>query len=38
MTSGKEIHIDLVGQEYRNVIDGEGVTITSLKAKFMPMG
>ncbi|RVW97160.1 hypothetical protein CK203_029978 [Vitis vinifera] len=29
-TSGKEIHVDLVGREYRNVIDGKEVKITNL--------
>ncbi|RVW15260.1 hypothetical protein CK203_081991 [Vitis vinifera] len=38
MTSGQEIHVDLVGREYRNVIDGENVTITNLEAKFVPRG
>ncbi|RVW94145.1 hypothetical protein CK203_038209 [Vitis vinifera] len=37
-TSGHEIHVDLVGREYRNVIDGENVTITNLEAKFVPKG
>ncbi|KAL6334200.1 hypothetical protein AAG906_006789 [Vitis piasezkii] len=37
-TSGQEIHVDLVGREYRNVIDGEEVTITNLEAKFVPRG
>ena len=37
-TSGQEIHVDLVGQEYRNVIDEEEVTIMNLEAKFMPKG
>ncbi|KAJ9692987.1 hypothetical protein PVL29_011904 [Vitis rotundifolia] len=32
------IHVDLVAQEYRNVIDGEEVTITNLEAKFVPKG
>ncbi|KAJ9697471.1 hypothetical protein PVL29_009335 [Vitis rotundifolia] len=32
------IHVDLVGQEYRNVIDGEKVTIMNLEAKFVPRG
>ncbi|KAL6322831.1 hypothetical protein AAG906_020831 [Vitis piasezkii] len=38
MTSGQEIHVDLVGREYRNVIDGEKVTIMNLEAKFVPRG
>ncbi|KAL6336007.1 hypothetical protein AAG906_003634 [Vitis piasezkii] len=37
-TSGQEIHVDLFGREYKNVIDGEDVTITNLKAKFVPRG
>ncbi|WJZ95251.1 hypothetical protein VitviT2T_014035 [Vitis vinifera] len=37
-TSGQEIHVDLVGREYRNVIDGEEVTIMNLEAKFVPKG
>ncbi|RVW38377.1 hypothetical protein CK203_090307 [Vitis vinifera] len=37
-TSGQEIHVDLVGREYKNMIDGEEVTITNLKAKFVPRG
>ena len=37
-TSGQEIHVDFVGREYRNVIDGENVTITNLEAKFVPKG
>ncbi|RVW96488.1 hypothetical protein CK203_029684 [Vitis vinifera] len=38
MTSGQEIHVDLVGREYRNVIDGEEVTITNFEAKFVLKG
>ncbi|KAJ9707396.1 hypothetical protein PVL29_002421 [Vitis rotundifolia] len=37
-TFGQVIHIDFVGREYRNVIDGEEVTITNLEAKFVPKG
>ncbi|RVW96418.1 hypothetical protein CK203_029682 [Vitis vinifera] len=37
-TSAQEIHLDLFGREYRNVIDGEEVTITNLEAKFVPRG
>ncbi|RVW96393.1 hypothetical protein CK203_029678 [Vitis vinifera] len=37
-TSGQEIHVDIFGLEYRNVIDGEEVTITNLEAKFVPRG
>ncbi|RVW97087.1 hypothetical protein CK203_029988 [Vitis vinifera] len=37
-TSGQEIYVDLIGREYRNVIDGEKVTITNLEAKFVPRG
>uniref|UniRef100_F6I3M7 Uncharacterized protein n=1 Tax=Vitis vinifera TaxID=29760 RepID=F6I3M7_VITVI len=38
MTSGQEIHVDFVGREYRNVIDGEEVTITNFEAKFVLRG
>ncbi|RVW97093.1 hypothetical protein CK203_029982 [Vitis vinifera] len=38
ITSGQEIHADLVSREYRKVIDGENVTITNLEAKFVPKG
>ncbi|RVW97096.1 hypothetical protein CK203_029981 [Vitis vinifera] len=36
MTSGQEIHVDLVGREYKNVIDGEEVTITNSKLNLRP--
>ncbi|RVW97092.1 hypothetical protein CK203_029985 [Vitis vinifera] len=32
----KKFHADLVGREYRKVIDGENVIITNLEAKFVP--
>ena len=35
-TSGKEIHIDLTMGEFTNVIDGVEVSISELKAKFVP--
>ncbi|RVW97090.1 hypothetical protein CK203_029987 [Vitis vinifera] len=34
----KKFHADLVGREYRKVIDGENVMITNLEAKFVPKG
>ncbi|RVW38376.1 hypothetical protein CK203_090306 [Vitis vinifera] len=34
--SGQEIHVDLVGREYMNMIDGEEVTIMSHEAKIVP--
>ena len=37
-TSGQEIHVDFVGREYRNVIDGEEVTIMNFEAKFVLRG
>ncbi|KAJ9692988.1 hypothetical protein PVL29_011905 [Vitis rotundifolia] len=37
-TSSQEIHVDLVGREYRNVIDENEATITNLEAKFVPKG
>ncbi|KAL6334499.1 hypothetical protein AAG906_016046 [Vitis piasezkii] len=35
LSFGKEIHVDLSMAEYRDVIDGEEVSITKLKAKFV---
>ncbi|KAL6335320.1 hypothetical protein AAG906_029562 [Vitis piasezkii] len=35
-TSGREIHVDLTMGEFTNVIDGVEVSISKLKAKFVP--
>ncbi|RVW97151.1 hypothetical protein CK203_029977 [Vitis vinifera] len=35
LSSGKEIHVDLSMREYMDVIDGEEISITKLKAKFV---
>ncbi|RVX16998.1 hypothetical protein CK203_003163 [Vitis vinifera] len=35
-TSGREIHVDLTMGEFTNVIDGMEVSISKLKAKFVP--
>ncbi|RVW15232.1 hypothetical protein CK203_081982 [Vitis vinifera] len=35
VSSGKEIHVDLSMREYMDVIDGDEISITKLKAKFV---